>query len=146
MWKIQILLHRHRKWEFRSPHLMKCLQVHMYHSKYRDSAVQLHQYTVHLLPMPMLLGVGFPMHRDLNVVYCTSRIEFQISRHTLPALVLCSPHLPENSGTYYLAPSISGRWYQAPHLLEKLDALFGREIADNFAQRPPWGLRFFNVQ
>jgi hypothetical protein len=23
---------------------------------------------------------------------------------------------------------------------------FGREVADNFAQRPPWGLRFFNVQ
>jgi hypothetical protein len=23
---------------------------------------------------------------------------------------------------------------------------FGREMADNFALRPPWGLRFFNVQ
>jgi hypothetical protein len=22
----------------------------------------------------------------------------------------------------------------------------GREMADNFAQRPPWGLKFFNVQ
>jgi hypothetical protein len=53
------------------------------------------------MPMPMLLGVGFPMHRDLDVVYYTSPIEFQISRHTLPALVPCSPHLPDNSGTYY---------------------------------------------
>jgi hypothetical protein len=41
-------------------------------------------------------------------------LEFQISRHTLPALVLCSPHLPENSGTYSLAPSVWGRWYQVP--------------------------------
>jgi hypothetical protein len=55
---------------------------------------------------PMLSGVGFPMHRDLNVVYCTTPIELQISRHILTALVLCSPHLPENSGTYFLAPSI----------------------------------------
>jgi hypothetical protein len=62
----------------------------------------------------MLSGAGFPMHRDLDVVYCTSPIELQISRHTLPALVLCSPHLPENSSTYYLAPSIGCRWYQAP--------------------------------
>jgi hypothetical protein len=46
------------------------------------------------------------MHRDLDVVYFTTPIDLQISRHTLPALVLCSPHLPENSGTYDLAPSI----------------------------------------
>jgi hypothetical protein len=53
-----------------------------------------------MMPMPMVSGVGFPMHCDHYVVYCTSPIEFQISRHTLSALVLCSPHLPENSGTY----------------------------------------------
>jgi hypothetical protein len=78
---------------------------------------------------PMLSGVGFPKHRDLDVVYCTSPIEFHISRHTLPALVLCSPNLPENSGTYYLAPSIWGRWYQAPHLLEELDAMISRHTS-----------------
>jgi hypothetical protein len=48
----------------------------------------------------MLSRVGFPMHRDLYVVYCTSPIEFQISRHTLSARWYCLPHLPENSGTY----------------------------------------------
>jgi hypothetical protein len=50
-----------------------------------------------MMPTPMVSGVGFRMH---YVVYCTSSIEFQISCHTLPALVLCSPHLPEKSGTY----------------------------------------------
>jgi hypothetical protein len=33
-----------------------------------------------------------------------------------------------------------------PICWRSLEALFGREMADNFAQRPPWGLRFFNVQ
>jgi hypothetical protein len=47
--------------------------------------------------------------------------------------LLASPFLPEADGTK--PPS---------HLLEELEALFGREMADNFAQRPPWGLRFFN--
>jgi hypothetical protein len=30
-------------------------------------------------------GVGFPMHCDLCVVYCTSPVNFQFSRHTLSA-------------------------------------------------------------
>jgi hypothetical protein len=50
--------------------------------------------------------------------------------------LLPSPFLPEADGT---KPP-------PPHLLEEIEAMFGREIADNFAQRPPWGLRFFNVQ
>jgi hypothetical protein len=87
----------------------------------------------------MELGVGFPVHCDHYVVYCSSPIEFQISRHTLSALVLwwyllASPLLPEADGTKPL------------HLLQELEAMFGREMADNFAQRPSWGLRFFNVQ
>jgi hypothetical protein len=90
--------------------------------------------------MPMLSGVGFPMHRDLDVVYCTSPIEFKISRHTLSAptreqwYLLTSTFLSEADGTV------------PPHLPEELEALLGREIADNFAQRPPLRLRFFYVQ
>jgi hypothetical protein len=48
--------------------------------------------------------------------------------------LLASPFLPEADGT------------KPPHLLEELEAMFGRKMTDNFAQRPPWGLRFFNVQ
>jgi hypothetical protein len=95
----------------------------------------------------MALGVDSASDRyeyayvyDLDVVYCTSPIEFQISCHTLSALVLCSPHLPENSGTYLTSPFLSeadDTVPPPPHLLEELEALLGREIADNFAQRPP---------
>jgi hypothetical protein len=69
------------------------------------------------MPMPMLSGVGFPKYCDHYVVYCMSPIEFQISHHTLSALVLCLPHLPENNGTYLLAPfwrnwklCLDGKW------------------------------------
>jgi hypothetical protein len=47
----------------------------------------------------MLSGAGFPMHRNLDVVYCTSPIEFQISRHTLAAMVLLAP--PTREQRYY---------------------------------------------
>jgi hypothetical protein len=29
------------------------------------------------------MGVGFPMHLDLDVVHCAPPMKFQISRHTL---------------------------------------------------------------
>jgi hypothetical protein len=96
------------------------------------------------MPMPMILGVGFPMHRDLDVVYCTSPIEFSNQPLSTGAMLtpptreqwylLTSPFLSEADGTVL------------PHLPEELEALLGQEIADNFAQRPPWGLRFFYVQ
>jgi hypothetical protein len=72
---------------------------------------------------------GFP--HALRPLCGTSPIEFQISRHqpappsTEQWYLLASPFLPEAAGT------------KPPHLLEELDAMFGREIADNFAQRPP---------
>jgi hypothetical protein len=52
----------------------------------------------------MLFQGGFPhaLRPLYGLLYVP--LEFQISRHTVPALVLCSPHLPENSGTYLLAP------------------------------------------
>jgi hypothetical protein len=43
-------------------------------------------------------GAGFPMHLDLDMVHCVSPMEFQISRHTLSAPVLCTAYLPKNSG------------------------------------------------
>jgi hypothetical protein len=62
--------------------------------------------------MPMLSGVGFPMHRDLDVVYCTSPIEFSnqppypLSTGAMLApptreqwYLLTSPFLPEADGT-----------------------------------------------
>jgi hypothetical protein len=54
-----------------------------------------------------------------------------------------------------LAPPTREQWYllASPFLSKAAgtkppppSAMFGREMADNFAQRPPWGLRFFNVQ
>jgi hypothetical protein len=45
-----------------------------------------------------VLGAGFPMHCDLYVVYCTSPVNFKLSRHTLSAPALCTAYLPKNSG------------------------------------------------
>jgi hypothetical protein len=66
---------------------------------------------------------------------------------------MISRHTSTSTGAT-LAPPIREQWYllASPflskvvgtkhlHLLEELEALFGREMADNFAQRPPWGLR-----
>jgi hypothetical protein len=86
------------------------------------------------------------MHRDLYVVYCTSPLIFKsaaihsqrdgTARPTYREqwFLLASPFLSEADGTVL------------PHLPEELEALLGREIANNFAQRSPWGLRFFYVQ
>jgi hypothetical protein len=43
-------------------------------------------------------GAGFPLHFDLYVVYCTSPVNFQLSRHTLSAPAQCTAYLPKNSG------------------------------------------------
>jgi hypothetical protein len=43
-------------------------------------------------------GAGFPMHCDLYVVYCTSPVNFQLSRHILSAPAQCTAYLPTNSG------------------------------------------------
>jgi hypothetical protein len=56
--------------------------------------------------MGMLSGVGFPMHRDFDVVYCTSPVEFQISRHTLAAMVLFAP--PTSEQRYLLLAHVTG--------------------------------------
>jgi hypothetical protein len=79
--------------------------------------------------MSMLSGVGFPLHRDL------SPVEFQISRHTLAAMVLfappiASPFLPLADGTE-LPPPAGG---------------IGDYMAGNFAQRPLRGLGFFYMR
>jgi hypothetical protein len=75
--------------------------------------------------MFMLSGVGFRMHRDLDVVYCTSPIEFQISRHThLPAMVLFAP--PTNEEWYLLLAPFC-LWQMVPnshHLPEELETMY----------------------
>jgi hypothetical protein len=66
-------------------------------------------------------GAGFPMHCDLYVVYCTSPMNFQLSRLSAPAQ--CTAYLPKNSGiqlshlsvskvdSAMTAPSIREQWY-----------------------------------
>jgi hypothetical protein len=68
-------------------------------------------------------GAGFPMHCDLYVVYCTSPVNCQLSRHTLSVPAQCTAYLPKNSGTQLsplsvskvnsamTAPSIREQWY-----------------------------------
>jgi hypothetical protein len=68
-------------------------------------------------------GAGFPLHLDLDVVYCTSRVNFQLSRHTLSAPAQCTAYLPKNSGIQLsplsasnvdsatLAPPTREQWY-----------------------------------
>jgi hypothetical protein len=71
--------------------------------------------------MSILSGVGFPMHRDLDVVCCTSPVEFQISRHTLAAMVLFAPPTSEQ---WYLLLAPLCLWQMVPnshHLPEELD-------------------------
>jgi hypothetical protein len=72
------------------------------------------------MSMSMFSGVGFPMHRDLDVVYCTSPIEFHISRHTLAAMVLLAPLTREQ---WYLLLAPFCLWQMVPnshHLPEEL--------------------------
>jgi hypothetical protein len=70
-----------------------------------------------------ITGAGFPMHCDLYVVYCTTPLNFQLSRHTLSVPAQCAAYLPKNSGielsplsvskvnSAMLAPSIREQWY-----------------------------------
>jgi hypothetical protein len=76
-------------------------------------------------------GVGFPMHCDLYVVYCTSPLNFK-------SAAIPSQRNGAARPTYQRTaePSVGGI---GNHVL-------GREMAGNFAQRPLWGLRFFYVQ
>jgi hypothetical protein len=76
-------------------------------------------------------GVGFPMHRDLYMVYCTSPLNFK-------SAAIPSQRDGAACPTYQRTaePSAGGIG----------DYVLGREMAGNFAQRPPWGLRFFYMQ
>jgi hypothetical protein len=67
----------------------------------------------------MLLGVGFPMHRDLHVVYCTSPIEFHTSRHTLAAMVLLAPLTREQRYLLLAHLTVYGRWYRTPTIFRR---------------------------
>jgi hypothetical protein len=74
--------------------------------------------------MSMLSGVGFPMHRDLDVVYCTSPVEFHIRRNTLAAMVLFAPPTSEQ---WYLLLSPFCLWQMVPnfhHLPEELETIY----------------------
>jgi hypothetical protein len=64
--------------------------------------------------MPMLLGVSFPMHRGLDMVYCTSPIEFQISRHIFAAMVLFTPPTREQRYLLLAHLTVYARWYRTP--------------------------------
>jgi hypothetical protein len=76
-------------------------------------------------------GVGFPMHRDLYMVYCTSPSNFK-------SAAIPSQRDGTARPTYQRTAEPSDRGIG--------NYVFGREMAGNFAQRPPWGLRFIYVQ
>jgi hypothetical protein len=71
------------------------------------------------------------MHRDLYMVYCASPLN-------LKSAAIPSQRDGGARPTYQRTaePSAGGIG----------NYVLGREMADNFAQRPPWGLRFFYVQ
>jgi hypothetical protein len=74
------------------------------------------------------------MHRDLCMVcmvYCTSPLNFK-------SAAIPSQRNDAACHTYQRTaePSAGGIG----------DYVLGREMAGNFAQRPPWGLRFFYLQ
>jgi hypothetical protein len=75
------------------------------------------------------------MYRRLNYV-----LLFFLSGST----ALVGPRLFSVSLSIFLQSAGLHEW-----VISSLQGLYqnsGREMADNFAQRPPWGLRFFNVQ
>jgi hypothetical protein len=76
-------------------------------------------------------GVGFPMHRNLYVVYCTSPVNFK-------SAAIPSRRDGTTRPTYQrmAEPSPSGG----------IEDYVWTGNVRNIAQRPPWGLRFFNVQ
>jgi hypothetical protein len=74
-------------------------------------------------------------------------LDAMISRHTSTSTgaMLASP--TREQWYLLLAPFCLRQLVPGPPICwRSLEALFGREMADNFAQRPPWGLRFFYVQ
>jgi hypothetical protein len=69
-------------------------------------------------------GVGFPMHRDLYMVYCTFPLNFK-------SAAIPSQRDGAARPTYQRTaePSAGGIG----------NYVLGRVMAGNFAQRPPWG-------
>jgi hypothetical protein len=67
------------------------------------------------------------MHRDYYIVYCTSPFDFSNQPPYPTRTGACSPHLPEN---LFINPiCLEAMVPKLPHLLEELDAIFGREMA-----------------
>jgi hypothetical protein len=46
----------------------------------------------------MVLRGGFPHALKPYIVYCTTPLNFQLSRHTLAVPAQCTAYLPKNSG------------------------------------------------
>jgi hypothetical protein len=79
------------------------------------------------------------MHRDLDVVYCTSPVEFQISRHTLAAMVLFAPPTSEQ---WYLLLAHFCLWQivlDSHHLPEELETIYLDGKCPLFLLRGPFG-------
>jgi hypothetical protein len=76
-------------------------------------------------------GVGFPTHRDLYMVYCTSPLNFK-------SAAIPSQRDSAARPTYHrmAEPPAGGIG----------NYVLGRIMTGNFAQRSPWGFRFFYVQ
>jgi hypothetical protein len=94
----------------------------------------------------VISGVGFPLHRYYDIVYCTSPFDFKSAAIPYQHWCLLAPST-RDQWYLFISPICLRQWYISSPICWRNWMLFlDWKWQVNFAQRPPWGLRFFNVQ